>query len=1282
MVRGRRGGRRRGARGGGETPPPASTPEGSNPQGGEQVLGQEHISVGDVVGMMRSFQRMSEALISRLDRDEARAPAHPEVLPRAPAVTGSIHRELEKVKFPEFFGAPDGAAAEAWLENMAMCFALRDYTSNMKVRMAVFQLKGSALLWWKTLLPQLNMAVEDVSWELFEERFRERYLSDEFIERQLNEFNALRQGGRTVPEYEARFMELLRYAPHLNTEKLKVNRFVFGLNNSLRAKVRILMPQTLHDAVQKALIAEEELISGGQTRTPARPTGQSSSGAPRHQTPARHTPGHRGFQRGSTFTTPRRPPPQQRTPYRGPQHQQQRRPQQQQFRPVQQNRPGFQAGGQSSSTSGTRTTGPKKGCWTCGEPHYQRDCPVERARASGSAGPATVGDMGKAHRIHAAVNNRQAEHQSTVLETTGTIADQTLSVLIDPGATESFISGAALKRIKVKAVEQDDFSFVEMASGAKQKVGGKVTGCALNLGEFVTRVNLYVTILGSYDVVIGMDWLETHEAILNCKTKRLSLVDDEGQRRVIVGRNQGVSLRFVSSLQLRKSMRKGCKLYAILALNEKGVAEGLEHLPVVKEFADVFPEELPGMPPERELEFTIDLKPGTEPIARTPYRMSTPELQELKMQLKELLDLGLIRPSVSPWGAPVIFIRKKDGSWRLCIDYRQLNKATIKNQYPLPRIDDLFDQMKGATVFSKIDLRSGYHQLRIKEDDIPKTAFKTRFGHYEFTVLPFGLTNAPGVFMSLMNGVFREYLDKFVQVFIDDILIYSRTTEEHDEHLRLVLQCLREHKLYGKLSKCSFYQSRIHYLGHVISGEGIAVDPAKVEAIMEWPAPTNVTEVRSFMGLAGYYRRFVEGFSKIANPITELQKKNKKFVWTEKCAEAFRRLKELLTTAPILKVPDMDADFLVCTDASKEGLGGVLMQDGRVIAYISRKLRRHEENYATHDLELLAIVYALKVWRHYLIGRKFELKTDHCGLQHIFTQSDLNARQRRWSELLSEYDFEINYIKGTVNRVADALSRRPRIFSVLPLQTNLREKILTLQHDDDWYTEVKDFIGQNTMMVPRYEGYSLDSDGLLRFRGRIYVPPNDELRMLILSEAHRAVYMAHPGVTKMRADLKPLFFWKGMKADIVNFVARCLECQQVKAEHRHPAGLLQPHAIPESKWEVISMDFIVGLPLTARRHDSIFVVVDTLTKSAHFIPVRTTYQAPDIARVFISEIVRLHGVPKKIISDRGSVFTGRFWTSFQEALGTQLNFSTAYHPETDGRQNVLTKLWKTCCACT
>lgn len=579
------------------------------------------------------------------------------------------------------------------------------------------------------------------------------------------------------------------------------------------------------------------------------------------------------------------------------------------------------------------------------------------------------------------------------------------------------------------------------------------------------------------------------------------------------------------------------------------------------------------------------------------------------------MDLGFIRPSISLWKVPVIFVKKKDGSWRLCIDYRQLNKVTIKNQYPLPRIDDLFDQMRGATVFSKIDLRSGYHQLRIKEEDISKTAFKTRFGHYEFVVLPFGLTKAPGVFMSLMNGIFRDYLDKFVQVFIDDILIYSKTPEEHDEHLSIVLQCFGENQLYGKLSKCSFYQTKIHYLGHIISGDSITVDPVKIEAIMEWPTPTNVHEIQSFTGMAGYYRRFVEGFSKIANPITELQRKNKKFIWTEKCEEAFQRLKVLLTTTPILNVSDMEEEFLVCIDASKEGLGCVLMQEGRVTAYASRKLRTHEENYATHDLEMEAIVYALNIWKHYLLRRKFDLRTDHCGLQHIFPQDHLKARQRRWSELISEYDFDITYIKGTVNRVVDALSRRPRIFPVIPLKTNLREKLLELQIKDIGYQEVSKSLREDEMRVQKYEEYSLDNDGLLRFRGRIYVPSNEDIRQLILNEAHCAVYMAHPGVKKMSADLKPLFFWKGMKKDIVNLVARCLECQRVKVEHRHPAGLLQPHEIPKSKWEVISMDFIVGLPMTSRRHDSIFVVVD-MTKSAHFIPVKTTYKALEIARVF------------------------------------------------------------------
>jgi hypothetical protein len=319
------------------------------------------------------------------------------------------------------------------------------------------------------------------------------------------------------------------------------------------------------------------------------------------------------------------------------------------------------------------------------------------------------------------------------------------------------------------------------------------------------------------------------------------------------------------------------------------------------------------------------------------------------MKLKELLDLRLIRPSVSSRGAPVIFVKKKDGSLRLCIYYRDLNRAIVKNRYPMPRIDDLFDQMKGATILSKIDLRSEYHQLRIKEGDIPKIAFQTQFGHYKFVVVYFGLTNAPTVFMSLMNEVFRKYLDRFVQVFLDDILIYSKSKREHEEHLRVVLSCLRENKLYGKLSKCSFFQKENHYLGHIIFGEGISVDPEKVKAIMEWLVPKNAHEVRSFMALVVYYQIFVEGFSKIVKPTTTLQCKGVMYEWKKECDSSFIELKRLLTSAPILRVLDMEKDFIVCTDASKKGLGAVLMQDGGVIAYASRKLKKHEELYATHN---------------------------------------------------------------------------------------------------------------------------------------------------------------------------------------------------------------------------------------------------------------------------------------------------------------------------------------------
>ncbi|GJR08431.1 putative reverse transcriptase domain-containing protein [Tanacetum coccineum] len=363
----------------------------------------------------------------------------------------------------------------------------------------------------------------------------------------------------------------------------------------------------------------------------------------------------------------------------------------------------------------------------------------------------------------------------------------------------------------------------------------------------------------------------------------------------------------------------------------------------------------------------------------------------------------------------------------MCINYNELNKLTVKNRYPLSRIDDLFDQLQGSSVYSKIDLRSGYHQLRVRDEDIPKTAFRTRYGHYEFQVMPFGLTNAPAVFMDLMNWVCKTYLDKFVIIFIDDILIYSKSKEEHEEHLKLILELLKKEELYAKFSQCDFWLSKVQFLSHVIDSEGIYMDPTNIESIRDWASPKTPTKICQFLGLAGYYRQFIEGFSKIAKPMIKLTQKSVKFDWGEKEEAAFQQLKRKLCSASILAIPEGSENFVVYCDASHKGLGVVLMQKEKVIAYTSRQLKIHEKNYTTHDLELGAVVFALKMWRHYLYGMKCAVFTDHKSLQHILDQKELNMRQRRWLKLLSDYDYEIRYHSGKANVVADALSRKERI---------------------------------------------------------------------------------------------------------------------------------------------------------------------------------------------------------------------------------------------------------------
>lgn len=708
--------------------------------------------------------------------------------------------------------------------------------------------------------------------------------------------------------------------------------------------------------------------------------------------------------------------------------------------------------------------------------------------------------------------------------------------------------------------------------------------------------------LGPYDAILGFDWLTSHSPMhCNWDQKLLQFVD-QGVMVQLQGETvpQACALTEISGPQLHQLFNTNDIWSCVLldhttSTTPEVVPPEISHL--LLDFQNLFA--IPSvLPPHRVYDHSIPLLPGAIPVNTRPYRYSPLHKTEIEKQVQHLLDTGLIVPSMSPFASPILLVQKKDGTWRFCVYYRKLNALTIKNRFPMPLVDEILDELAGATFFSSLDMTAGYHQIRMKPGDEYKTAFKTHHGHYEFLVMPFGLTNAPATFQCTMNSILAPYLRKFAMVFIDDILVYSATLADHISHLRLVLTALRDHQFFLKQSKCKFAKSELSYLGHIITDAGVATDPSKVVAMLQWPVPTNFTELRGFLGLTGYYRRFVQHYGLLAKPLTNLLRQ-KQFHWTAAAQTAFQNLKTAMTTTPVLTLPRFDLPFEVETDASDGGLGAVLMQQGKPVAYLSKALGEQNKHLSIYEKEFLALMMAVDRWRPYLQRTPFTIRTDHKALSFLEQQELQSDLQRKAMTKLMGLNYKIQYKKGKENRAADALSRRGHS----SLATTVTEII------PSWIQEVinsyaTDPAAQALLLKlaicsPDDQGYSLQQ-GLIKRHNQVWIGHNSALRTRLLSSFHDSAIEGHSGTLATYHRIKKFFYWKGLKQDVVDYIQQCTTCQQAKTEKSHPTGLLQPLPTPTTVWHDIAMDFIEGLP-SSDGFNTILVVVDRFSKMAHFI---------------------------------------------------------------------------------
>ncbi|QRW22121.1 Retrotransposable element Tf2 protein [Rhizoctonia solani] len=804
-----------------------------------------------------------------------------------------------------------------------------------------------------------------------------------------------------------------------------------------------------------------------------------------------------------------------------------------------------------------------------------------------------------------------------------------IKTLIDSGATSNFISPALVENLKIPKTQLKNPRVVRMLDGTLSQ-----TGCIWHQVQLAVLANghshtipFLVCPIGNTPAILGMTWLMAEAPLINWQ--------------------QGL-VTFPEQVQI--------------ASKEEADLDPLADLPPqYHEFARVFgKEEFKVLPPHWEYDIAIDLLPDAKLSPGPIYRMTDAESKALKQHIDKELATGKIRPSTSSAGAPVMFVKKADGSLRLVVDYRKLNDVTHKNVYPLPRQDDLMAKLRNAKLFTKLDLRWGYNNVQIKEGDEWKTAFRTKYGLFEYLVMPFGLTNAPAAFQHFMNDLFRDLINVTVVIYLDDILIFLEKPEEHPAHVKEVLSRLMANQLFCKLSKCHFHMTTVDYLGIVISPAGFSMDQKKIEAVTSWPQPKTVKQVQAFLGFVNYLRRFIPNFSLVVRPLHNLTKKETPWSWDEPEEVAFQELKALVTRSPVLIHSNPELPYYLETDASGVAMGAILSQQGEdnrlhPIAYMSKSFLGAKSNYDMHDKELLAIIKALEEWQIFLeaTDKPIQVFTDHRNLEYWMQAQTFNQRHARWRIFLSDFNFEIHYCPGKQSGKPDALSRQldyinvppePEVMLPAEVFANTSEEELEIVteirsrlKEDPSLEQIIQFLTEDAdnalpSIQKAYQDYDWEED-LLWYRGKLVVPDHEPLKERLLKEFHNSPLAGHPGQQ------------------------RTLELLIIA---------LKPLEVPPYPFHTISYNFITGFP-KSQGHNAILVVIDSFSKFGHFIPTSKKVTSKGLADLFVTHIWKLHGLPIKTISDRGTTFTRKFLWALYQRLGIKPSFSSAYHPESNGQ---------------